>query len=71
MGDPGIVICVQSISKALKRNNVNYLKAYELLRRKKTEFIAKMDFIQGIEGMQLGLSSDDVLAVLINFVSVG
>ena len=42
---------------------MDHLKAFEILSEGKGAFIAKMNFLQGIEGMQLGLTRDDITAV--------
>ena len=61
--DPGVIICLQALVKTLKKNSIDPLKAFEILSRRKGLYISKIDFIQGIEGMQLGLSKDDIAAL--------
>ncbi len=63
LGDPGIVICLQSLTKALKKNGVSYVKAFNLMSRNRGAYITRVDFVQGVEGMQLGLSLSDIVAV--------
>ncbi len=61
--DPGIVLCIQGIIKGLKKCNVNFEKAFELFSRKRKAYIEKLDFIHCIEGMQIGISKDDIVAM--------
>ena len=66
--NPGILICLQAIAKVLKRNMIKYPIAFNLLSRNKGAYTKKIDFLNGIEGMLLGLSKEDILEVKFNIV---
>ncbi len=55
---------MQSLTKVLKKNGVSYAKAFDLLCKTRSKWLPQLEYLQGIEGMQLGLSQEDLLAVL-------
>ena len=63
LSDPGVIICLQAFSRALKKLNLDPRKAFEVLSRYKNSYISKADFLQGLEGMQLKVTKDDILAL--------
>jgi len=60
--EPGISICLNAILKVLKRNSITFAKAYAMFSKNKGAYITKNDFMLAVEGMQLGLSYDDIIA---------
>jgi hypothetical protein len=68
--ESGAMICMSAVSKALKKNGVGYSKAFALLNGNKGPYLSQHDFVTGIEGMQLGLPVDDIIAVTFYFSCV-
>eukprot|EP01022_Parablepharisma_sp_SALTPOND_P032418 TRINITY_DN843_c0_g1_i2.p1 TRINITY_DN843_c0_g1~~TRINITY_DN843_c0_g1_i2.p1 ORF type:complete len:1902 (-),score=265.49 TRINITY_DN843_c0_g1_i2:41258-46963(-) len=63
--EPGIVICMNAVSKVLKKNGINYAKAYSMFSKNYGAYVSKRDFVEAINGMQLGLSIEDILLVIL------
>ena len=63
LGNPAIMISLQAIIKELKKNKMSFIEAFSLLTKNRGAYITQIDFIQGIQGMQLGLSKEDIVTL--------
>ena len=63
LSDPGVIICLQALSRVLKKNSITPFKAFEIISTHKKIYVNKKEFIHALEGMQMKVSKDDIIAL--------